>query len=286
MKNYSFIIPHRNTPQLLQRCIESIPNRSDIEIIIVDDNSDEQNIPTVSRENVRMIHLKADESKGAGRARNVGLDTATGKWVLFADCDDFYAESFMDELDKYVESTYDYIVFDAYWAINLQTGKQSWDFYKDILSSYLKDAHSKRKLNKVKHTNNSCWNKMISHAYLQRINAKFEEVWACNDGWFVQYIGIHTNNIAVINKKLYYYVLNSGSITTIKRSLSAQIQALRTEGKLHRYLEDNNVGYCNPPFFQGARTSIQRYGICRTVLLYMLKLYFDVPLYKLLRCKK
>ena len=37
--NYSFIIPHRNVPHLLQRCIDSIPKRDDIQIIIVDDNS-------------------------------------------------------------------------------------------------------------------------------------------------------------------------------------------------------------------------------------------------------
>ena len=37
--NYSFIIPHRNVPHLLQRCIDSIPKRDDIQIIIVDDCS-------------------------------------------------------------------------------------------------------------------------------------------------------------------------------------------------------------------------------------------------------
>lgn len=282
MKNYSFIIPHKNSLQLLKRCLASIPVRDDIEIIVVDDASDEQNIPIIHGSNIRIIRIAPSESKGAGHARNVGLEIATGKWILFADCDDFYEQSFMDELDKYVNSSYDYIVFDAYWAIDLQTGRQSWDFYKYILDNYLKDPQSKKKLNKVKHVNNSCWNKMISHAYLQRINTRFEEVWACNDGWFTQYIGIHTDNIAIINKKLYYYVMNSGSITTTKRSLSVQIQALRTEGKLHKYLEDHNVGYCNPPFFQGLKTSIRRNGFLRTLILYVLKIYFDVSLYKLL----
>ena len=44
MISYSIIIPHKNTPSLLQRCLDSIPQRSDIEIIIVDDNSDEQKV--------------------------------------------------------------------------------------------------------------------------------------------------------------------------------------------------------------------------------------------------
>ena len=36
---YSIIIPHYNTPELLLRCVTSIPERNDIQIIVVDDNS-------------------------------------------------------------------------------------------------------------------------------------------------------------------------------------------------------------------------------------------------------
>jgi glycosyltransferase involved in cell wall biosynthesis len=37
---FSIIIPHKNTPELLQRCLASIPKREDIQIIVIDDNSD------------------------------------------------------------------------------------------------------------------------------------------------------------------------------------------------------------------------------------------------------
>ena len=40
MINFSFIIPHKNTPDLLQKCLDSIPRRDDVQIIVVDDNSD------------------------------------------------------------------------------------------------------------------------------------------------------------------------------------------------------------------------------------------------------
>ena len=38
---YSIIIPHKNSPELLSRCLDSIPNRDDLQVVIVDDNSDE-----------------------------------------------------------------------------------------------------------------------------------------------------------------------------------------------------------------------------------------------------
>ena len=36
---YTIIIPHKNAPLLLQRCLDSIPFRDDIQIIVVDDDS-------------------------------------------------------------------------------------------------------------------------------------------------------------------------------------------------------------------------------------------------------
>lgn len=37
---YSILIPHKNTPDLLQYCLDSIPVRDDVQVIVVDDNSD------------------------------------------------------------------------------------------------------------------------------------------------------------------------------------------------------------------------------------------------------
>ena len=42
MINYSIIIPLRNIPKLLQRSLDYIPYRDDVQIIVVDDNSDPQ----------------------------------------------------------------------------------------------------------------------------------------------------------------------------------------------------------------------------------------------------
>ena len=36
---YSIIIFHKNCPDLLQRCLDFIPCREDLQIIVVDDNS-------------------------------------------------------------------------------------------------------------------------------------------------------------------------------------------------------------------------------------------------------
>jgi glycosyltransferase involved in cell wall biosynthesis len=93
---FSVIIPHKNRPDLLQYCLNSIPRRKDIQIIVVDDNSDEDKVnfnkfPGLDDEYVEIYLTK--EGKGAGYARNMGLKHAKGKWLLFADADDFFTEN-------------------------------------------------------------------------------------------------------------------------------------------------------------------------------------------------
>lgn len=80
--HYSIIIPHKDIPKLLQRCLDSIPQRDDLEIIIVDDNSDPDIVdfdkfPGKDRLNTIIVFDKT--GKGAGRARNVGIKNAKGK---------------------------------------------------------------------------------------------------------------------------------------------------------------------------------------------------------------
>ena len=114
MINYSIIIPHRNIPKLLQRCLDYIPYRDDVQIIVVDDNSDPQvvdfdNFPGMNIPNVEVYFTK--EGKGAGYARNVGIEHVKGKWVFFADADDYFSKAFLSTIDTLKESKHDLIYF-------------------------------------------------------------------------------------------------------------------------------------------------------------------------------
>lgn len=112
--NYTIIIPHKDIPQLLQRCLASIPQREDLQIIVVDDNSDPTKVdfahfPGLDCFDVECYFTK--EGKGGGYARNVGLKHARGKWLLFADADDFFHDNLLDSLDKWKDSERDIIYF-------------------------------------------------------------------------------------------------------------------------------------------------------------------------------
>lgn len=89
----SVIIPVYNVEKYLDRCIESIVRQTyrNLEIILVDDGSSDNSpqmcdLWALKDNRIKVIHK---ENSGAGFARNTGLDAAGGKYVLFADSDDY-----------------------------------------------------------------------------------------------------------------------------------------------------------------------------------------------------
>lgn len=90
----SVIIPVYNVPSpVIDRCIKSIcmQSYSDLEIILVDDGSDEQylNYLDALASDDSRIKLIRQSNQGVSAARNTGLRCAAGEWVLFVDADDW-----------------------------------------------------------------------------------------------------------------------------------------------------------------------------------------------------
>ena len=207
--HYSFIIPHKNTPSLFQRCLESIPQREDIEVIVVDDNSDEHLKPHANRHDVILLEIESDRSKGAGRARNMGLSQAKGRWVLFADADDYYEKGFIDVLEQYKDCDADVIYFNHQMVREGRTIKNRYPF----VDRY--DVNNSATLDAVKYRFNVPWNKMVKKSFLTSKNITFEETPVGNDVFFCYQVGFLARKVFVDKAIIYNYVINENS--TIRR---------------------------------------------------------------------
>ncbi len=230
--NYSFIIPHKNRPDLLRRCIDSIPGRDDVQIIVVDDNSSADKKPDILRSGVEVILLDEEQSKGAGRARNVGLKYAKGKWLLFADADDYYNEGFLDVLDTYKETNYEVVFFNFEYRDG-KTGEHlpplKWG---RIFQNY---NGTKESRDLIRFHQKVPWTKMVQRAFVLQHNVYFEEVPNGNDILFSLMIGAFSNNFAVEKRPLYIYLRNDNSILTKKLSVDEAISKLIHRIKLNGF---------------------------------------------------
>lgn len=81
----------------LTECLESILHQTlkEIEIICIDDGSTDSsyNILQKYKEKYKNIILIKQKNKGAGIAKNRGIECANGKYICFIDPDDYYAKN-------------------------------------------------------------------------------------------------------------------------------------------------------------------------------------------------
>lgn len=89
----SVIIPAYNCAPVITRCLDSI-DYPDCEIIVVNDGSTDNIVELVelyamTHPNVRLINK---ENGGASSARNLGIEHARGKYIVFVDADDYLSQ--------------------------------------------------------------------------------------------------------------------------------------------------------------------------------------------------
>lgn len=100
----SVVVPVYNVENYLEECLENLRKQTyrNIEIIMVNDGSTDKSEVICLRyaEQDKRFILISQENKGVSIARNVGIERATGKWIVFADADDYYYE---DGIEKMVD---------------------------------------------------------------------------------------------------------------------------------------------------------------------------------------
>jgi glycosyltransferase involved in cell wall biosynthesis len=214
MIDYSIIIPHKNSPSLLIRCLDSIPQRDDLEVIVVDDNSDPSivnfdNFPGINRPNTFCLFNK--ENGGAGLCRNLGLMQAKGKWLLFADADDYYSQNLNILLDKYknVEDI-DIVYFNA--IIVDENREEKNGYWQKLFDDYAKGKYYSEK--RLRYLLWTPWTRMVRRKIVEKNHIKYEEIPVGNDMKFCLECSYFAKRMNVFHNSIYnYYKPIIGSIT-------------------------------------------------------------------------
>lgn len=108
-KYISIIIPVYNVKEYLCECIDSIVKKQgdfvDYELILVDDGSADGSGDIcdsyADMDSVKVLHV---ENGGPARARNIGLNEAKGRYILFVDSDDYIAKNSLSKIVATLEA--------------------------------------------------------------------------------------------------------------------------------------------------------------------------------------
>lgn len=112
----SIIIPSYNSRSYIRNCLESVYRQdfANLEIIIIDDASTDGSYDILREEaasnnKIRLYRLKNNCRQGI--ARNIGMEKANGKYIIFVDADDICFPGYFKDAYKSIESTRADIVF-------------------------------------------------------------------------------------------------------------------------------------------------------------------------------
>jgi glycosyltransferase involved in cell wall biosynthesis len=113
MPRFSLVVPTLGRTTEVAKLFASIvnQNRSDVELIIVDQNDDDRIIPLVETlpNHILLLHLRLKE-KNVSAARNAGLAASSGDIIAFPDDDCWYPSNLLNRVDTWFSENSEYSV--------------------------------------------------------------------------------------------------------------------------------------------------------------------------------
>lgn len=242
--NYTIVIPHYDIPQLLSRCLNSIPERGDIQIIVVDDcspHSEEYNriIPELSRPYVEFYSTPVGGS--AGRARNIGIEHAMGTWVTFLDADDLFVDNVVTILDKYKDQEEDVLYFQS---ISVMSENLSIKSDRNIFDYNFKVYFQTGNESALRLEFDAPWGKFVKKSLIDNYHIRFDEVRYSNDTYFSAAIGVFAKKIFVSEEVLYIVTERAHSLTADKmQTIEEWNIRYHTALRVQDFFDDQHIAF-------------------------------------------
>ena len=119
----SIIIPFYNQENYFDSCIESALTQTytNTEIIVVNDGSDkvfEDKLEKLQSKYPDKIKLLTQENKGAGAARNLGIENSKGEYIAFLDSDDFWLPNKLEHQMNILKKNKIDFIHNSYLIVN------------------------------------------------------------------------------------------------------------------------------------------------------------------------
>lgn len=266
MYKITITIPVYNAEKYLRNLLESIIHQTmdfrQMQVIMVDDLSTDGSTKIMDEyankyDNFISIKLK-ENHKIAGTARNVGVEMALGKYLMFADADDFFPKDACQTLyDEIEEKKADFITGNY---INADQDGKVWDIpifdyekYEDLKLSITDYDKSFFILN------SSVCNKIFKRSFVLENGIKFLEGVPGEDAYFTTSCFMKAKSVYYISHVVYCYRQRNKSNKTksvsfycskdyferINRSYRAIYENFKKNGflRFYRYTYAKNMSY-------------------------------------------
>lgn len=240
----SIIIPCHNRAGMAKELLHSIPARSDIEIILVDDHSTEDltqiNLSSFSQHK----YIRNDSyPRYAGAARNLGIENSSGEYLFFADSDDLIiSDGFLKCLKRLTEEQPD-ILFAKTTSFVDKDGSLGT---RNIRNNWLVDRVLAGEDSAILARFGGPCAKFVRREFIEHHKIRFDTQRFSNDIVFAAHLMVNQPKVLVSNEIVYSIRQGNPSLTTdfTVESTETRLAALL---RYNQVLKTNRLGHLMAP---------------------------------------
>lgn len=211
----TYIIPLYNTEHYVLRCLHSIVNQQlwpdDYEVLVVDDGSTDGSRAVVEAfiQDYPQVKLITQENSGVSAARNLALNSAHGRYIMFVDSDDRLEDDVVHRLVQHAVDddldvlSFNYCCEDSQGNVLSHTRDDNYGSTPVMTGCDFLDGHSMTPY---------VWRFLIKRDYLERGGWHFDtSLIVCEDGALIAGFLLNAPRMAHDDTVAYCYVNRSDS---------------------------------------------------------------------------
>lgn len=220
----SVIITTYNVEDFIDRTLDDILAQTyeNIEVIVVDDGSSDQTVKKLkyfARKDSRVrLLLQAENSPGGvARAANIGIKSAKGEYLCFADGDDVFTNDFVERLFSVVDVTGTDLVICDYLELDNHTKRTEFSYDSGLWAHLLYDLELNGKSVRLnndlrKNILRLCpapWRKLYRTEFLSNSKILFDECpYFYEDNSFHWFNVLQCETVGFVSDRLVWHRLN------------------------------------------------------------------------------
>mgnify|MGYP002519313161 CR=1 FL=1 len=238
----SVIVPHYRAFGLIPVLLESIPTDERLELLVIDDKSEDRQKVKELAEKVQKrggIFLEnISGKKGAGVCRNLGLDAAKGKWILFADADDYFVEGAFDIIFSYTDAEEDQVCFRPCSILKggNEPGRRHLR-YEKLVRNYVSEPDRLHEL-ELRYKFYGPVSRLIRNEMIREHGIRFEEIRSSEDVMFSAMAGFYAKSVRAADACIYCIVCSQDSLSTV-HDRERFLLGARVDARYCRFLQEH-----------------------------------------------
>lgn len=218
MQNNKFqitiIIPVHNEERYLSTCLKSVLKQKGVEyeVIVIDDcstDSSPQILEEYTKRHNNIKVIKNNKNIGQGLSRNIGLENANGRYILFLDADDYLEVNALTDLTVKIDKELPDLIFFNHYLVYEDGRREEASQQSVFKQSNINDIDGlKDKLINIFHVP---WNKVYKKDFLAEIRfhyppGSYEDVFCSFKAL------LEANSICLLDRAIYNYRLRPGTV--------------------------------------------------------------------------